>query len=71
MRTSGTDGKGGFKYSLFTTAGAHVETVEGFTTHTEADRAGERAVRLRCGFAQPCSLVRAFQNLEAEHNAAL
>jgi hypothetical protein len=61
MWTRGKDGKGGFQYSLYTEAGAHVETVGGFATHTEADRAAERAQRLVCGFGEPCGAVRYFQ----------
>lgn len=36
---------GKFAYSLYTDSGIHVETVGGFATHTEAERAAEAAQR--------------------------
>lgn len=68
MWTRGKDGQGGFQYSLYSPSGAHVETVGGFTTHTEADRAAERAQRLRCGFDQPCDTLRYLRALEADNH---
>lgn len=67
MWTRGKDGNGGFQYSLYTGTGAHVETVGGFATHTEADRAAERAQRLRCGFEKADSALRYFQAMEADN----
>jgi hypothetical protein len=34
-----------FAYSLYTDSGIHVETIGGFATHTEAERAAEAAQR--------------------------